>query len=132
MRTLIVLFSMLVSLPVMAGDIISDPATLKQIFTGKTASAVNLKKEVSYEVYFAPDGSIHRVTEDGEKHSGTWHISDDGKHCVHFSHKPKGNCRAVLAGNRDGVYFRIKQKGDRKIKIIRLKNFRDGDKLPKE
>lgn len=137
MRTIIIgLFCTAASLAFssqsLAGDVISDVDQLKAIFSDKTAKGINLKKEFSYQVYFGADGKVERITEDGDKHSGTWRISDDGMHCVHFSHKRKENCRVIKEGNQDGVYLRMKKKGDRLIKIIKLVRFRDGNKLPKE
>ena len=113
-----------------AGDMVTDASELKNIFSNKTTSGTFLKKDGSYDVYFAANGSLSRVFTDGEKESGTWRISDDGKHCVQFEGKPE-NCRGILAGNRDGVYFRTKEKpGGGIIKLIRLNNFRDGNALP--
>ena len=137
MRTLttglvLTIASLLFCSQALSGEIISDPEKLAQIFTNKTAKGTHLKKDFSYDVFFAADGKVERVTEDGDKHSGTWRISDDGKHCVHFSNKSSENCQIIKAGNRDDVYFRMKQKGDRQIKLMRLKNFRDGNELPKE
>ena len=133
MRLFTLLISLFFVLSASAGEDISDPGKLKEIFTNKTAKGVFLTKDLSFNVFFAPDGKLERVTDDGDKHTGTWRITDDGKHCVHFSHQDSENCQVIRTGNRDGVYIRMKEiRNGKLIKLIRLKRFRDGNKLPKE
>lgn len=131
MKYLIAMVTVMFAISVHAGDIINDPEAVKAIFSDKTAKANHLKKETSWTNYFAPDGSMARVTSDGEKQTGKWHISEAAEHCVKWDHKPNEYCRPIMKGSRDGVYFRIKQKGDRTIKLVRFKRFKDGNKLPK-
>ena len=116
-----------------AGEIIMDADKLREIFTDKTAHGKHLKRdEPPYEVYFAPDGSLARVTEMGEKHTGKWSITDDAKHCVSWDHKGGNSCNNIRAGNDEGVYFRIRIISANKTpKRVKLTNFRDGNQLPK-
>lgn len=121
---------LLISSPLMAAGTISDVEQLKLIFNNKTAKGMHLKKNWSYHVYFATDGKVIRVTENNDRHTGTWRISDNAKHCVHFSNKDKETCRSIDAGDKQGVYFRIRKTGEIRRKITKLYDFEDGNKLP--
>jgi hypothetical protein len=131
MKYLVSLFALLFSVSIQAGEIVKDPETVKAMFSDKTFDAYHLKRETSWANYFAPDGSMKRVTEDGEKQTGKWYINDDAKHCIKWDHKNKRFCRSILKGKRDGVHFRVKFKGERMIKLVRFKNPRNGNDLPK-
>lgn len=131
MRLFTLLLFMFFTLSVNASEIISDPGKVNAIFSNKTTDAYHLKRDEAWTNYFAVDGSMRRVTENGDKHTGKWHINDDAEHCITWDYRGKEFCRAILAGNRDGIYFRAKIKGDRKIKKVRFKNFRDGNRLEK-
>jgi hypothetical protein len=64
----------------LAGEMVTDPDEVKAIFNGKTVDAHRFKDDESWSNYFAPDGTMQRVTEDGEKDSGVWHINDKAEH----------------------------------------------------
>lgn len=131
MKYLVAVISAVFTLSVQAGDILSEPDAVKAIFSDKTVQARHLKKDRSWEQYFAADGTMQRYSDEGEKRTGKWYINEGAEHCIKWDHKANEHCRAIMKGNRDGVYFRVKEKGDSKIKLVRFKRFREGNKLKK-
>ena len=125
------LLTVFLAISVQAADIVKDPDAVKAIFNDKTAKANHLKRDRSWTNYFAADGTMKRVTGDGEIQTGKWHINDNAEHCIKWDHKNREFCRAIVKGKRDGVYFRVKLKGNRIVKLVRFKRFRDGNDLPK-
>ena len=134
LRTLFMILLFTITTTAWSGEVLTDPEAVKNIFNNKTAYGKYLKKnKPGYNIYFASDGKVKKYNEEGEKDTGSWHIDSDGKHCVQFDSKGnKAFCRAIMTGFADGIYFRIKLKGDKKIKIIQLDDFRDGDQVPKD
>ena len=133
LRTLLVILSLGITTTAWPGELISDPDSVRGIFSGKTAYGKHLKKnKPGHNVYFAPDGTSKRFTEAGEHQTGKWHVNDQAQQCIEWDHNAGVRyCRAVMAGFADDVYFRIKQKGNKRIKVFKYNDFRDGDQVSK-
>ena len=133
LRTIVIIFSFCISASAWSGELITDPEAVKNIFNNKTVYGKHLKKDrPGYNVYFAPDGSMRRFTEAGEADKGKWHIDDKGRHCIEFDHNAGSTfCRVIMKGFADGIYFRVRVKGDKHIKVVKFDDFRDGDQVPK-
>ena len=102
---------------------------LETKLSGKTADGYHLKKDYAFTNYFAPDGILHSIRE-GEPRKANWRINDKGYHCVKWEDRYKEFCRP-FKDNGDGSISKYKLKGSKEIKILTLKNFRDGNQLPK-
>ena len=117
----IVFFSAIFN-PLYAGEKALSKEQAIALFKDKTFDGFNEKKEKNFRVYSSADGE-HTVTwPSGKTKKGTWHIDDDGRHCVELS---KMRCTQVFAVG-GGVYHKKKDNGKH---THTLKNFVDGNQL---
>lgn len=117
-----VLFSLSISNLGLAGDKVLSKDEATALFKDKTFDGFNVKKEKNFRVYSSADGE-HTVTwPSGKTKKGSWHIDDDGRHCVDLS---KMRCTQVFSVG-DGVYHKKKDNG---AHTHTLKNFVDGNQL---
>jgi len=133
LRILLFFMSFSITSTSWSNEVISDPETVKNIFNGKTVYGQHLrKKKPGYNVYFNPNGTFHRFNEQGKTNTGKWHIDNKARQCLEFAHKPgRVLCRAIMPAFVDGIYFRVRLKGDKRIKAVKFEDFREGDQVPK-
>jgi hypothetical protein len=115
------------SLTAQAGTYMSADE-VKNVIVGKSANGVHLKKDFAYRIYFAPDGALHQIKENGVEKKGQWSVTNDGKHCVEWDNSGVRKCFPVR-DDGDGTYTKVKLKGNRVIEILRWSDFQDGDAL---
>ncbi len=100
---------------------------LAAMLTGKTADGMHHRKGFAYKIYFAPDGKLLRVKENGDQSGGEWKIKDNGRHCVQFDHMYAFKCFYFRDGGDGSITkFKVKDNGDT-ILLTTLKNFKDGN-----
>lgn len=92
---------------------------VKALFSGKTFDGYNEIKDVEYQVYSNPDGTMTHKNAQRIKNF-KWEVDDEGRHCAFLKRKLCG--KIVDKGN--GVYHKINAKGKH---TNTLKNFREGN-----
>ncbi|MEJ2346244.1 MAG: hypothetical protein P8090_12680 [Gammaproteobacteria bacterium] len=116
----------LVTTAASAGGLMSADA-VKALFSGKTAKGTNLKKHISYKVYFAPSGQLKILMQNGSTRQGTWRVRDDGNHCVIVGNGDE-RCQRVR-DNDDGTYTKVVAVGSKEVPIVMLRDFSKGNQL---
>ena len=81
----------------------SDNA-VKSLLTNNTITCKNLQKNHESSVLFRDDGTATRLNHEGEKGSGNWRVTDDGKHCVDWGEHERCNSVVDLG---TGTYQKI-------------------------
>ncbi len=83
-----------------------NAAQLKEMFSGKTISAINhAAGDKPQSTYFAPDGTVTQKTPSGGKQQGSWRVTDQGQQCIAWA-GGKEVCSTVSARG-DGTYQRM-------------------------
>lgn len=100
---------------------------VKTLFSGKTAKGTNLKKHISYQVYFAPSGQLKILMHNGGTRQGSWRVRDNGNHCVIVGNGDE-RCQRVR-DNGDGTYTKVVVVGPKEVPIVILRDFSEGNQL---
>lgn len=79
---------------------------IKSLLTNKTITCKNLQKNHESSVYFRDDGTATRLSHEGEKIPGNWHVTDNGQHCVDWGEHERCNSVVDL---RNGTYQKIEE-----------------------
>jgi len=101
-----------------------DAAAVKALYNDQTVNAFNLIKDIESTTYFNPNGKFYG-TRDDSIFQGEWEVKDDGNICLTFAN---GKTRCRLMQKIDGTYYKVKVKGNGKIKrILEYKSFTKGN-----
>jgi hypothetical protein len=76
-------FGPLLAQPAHAGGPLSQDE-VKALLSGNTVSGKHEKGRYSFQSYFAPDGVLRQVRDNGEKLQGSWMVRSDGDLCANF------------------------------------------------
>jgi len=68
--------------PTPANDRIVDANQYRPLLEGKTVSGEHVTKGFKFKDYFAPDGSLTEVRDNGKTKQGNWTVSDSGYLCI--------------------------------------------------
>lgn len=88
------------------GPLTADQA--KALIAGNSAAGFADALGKNYTAYYAPDGKLVQVLENGKRRQGTWKINDDGNFCTQFPSEPARCTRVVQSGSE---YQRVKDDG---------------------
>ena len=91
-----------------AGEL--SAADVKALFSGKTVESMHLKKDISGTTYYDPNGQFYGMRDDSIW-QGKWSVQDDGNICLTFE---SGKTRCRFIEQEDGVYYKVKVKGNGK------------------
>ncbi|MBR9883997.1 MAG: hypothetical protein GYB21_10205 [Oceanospirillales bacterium] len=100
-------------------------AELKTLFAGKTVESYSLSSGATSFTYYSPDGRARQVRF-WEPRDGYWKVTDDNEICLSMEGKDF-SCRPVFQeGDR---YYKYRMDGDEWVRVIRYRQFIDGDRL---
>lgn len=86
-----------------AEDFMSADA-IRRLLTGNTMHCTNFIRDESFINYFRADGTVTKLASGGGKSRGTWHVTEDGMHCLDWGEHERCNPIADLG---DGTYQKI-------------------------
>ncbi len=89
------------------GPLTADQA--KALIAGNSAAGFADALGKNYTAYYALDGKLVQVLENGKRRQGTWKIVDNGNFCTQFPSESERCTRVVDNGN--GEYQRVKDDG---------------------
>ncbi len=103
---------------------------LKALFTGKTAYAYHLHKDLDIIAYFDADGTTRQLR-NGNKWTGTWRIDEAGQHCIQLQDPYSGNnkperCRTIKKEGKKYVRYKTTDSGNLAA-VVKYKKFKDGN-----
>ena len=90
-----------------SGSLSADEAlsadAIKNLLTNNTMNCRNLEKNQEFSNYYRDNGTVTKLTAAGETQQGTWHVSEDGKHCQDWG-KEAGDCCFPIIDKGNGIY----------------------------
>jgi hypothetical protein len=86
------------------GDETMSAVAIRNMLANNTISCKNLQKNHESSVYFRDDGTATKLNHEAERVPGTWHVTDNGQHCVDWGEEER--CNAVVDMG-DGTYQKI-------------------------
>jgi hypothetical protein len=89
-----------------AGPMSSDAIT--SLLTNNTMYCKNIQKNSEFINYYRDDGSVTKLTSNGEKMQGKWRVDDDGRHCQDWG-KDDGECCHPVFDRGNGVYQKMEE-----------------------
>ncbi len=93
-----------------------DKAGLYELVYDKTADCRKEKDQSTCVNYFAPDGNLTQVRDNGKRKEGRWFLDDSDRLCILWNGKYKPLCFVVTA-NEDDTY-KMTKKGKHKSTIL--------------
>lgn len=90
-----------------AGPLTADQA--RGLIAGNSAAGFADALGKNYTAYYAPEGKLTQVLENGKRRQGTWKIAENGNFCTQFPTEPE-RCTRVVPGE-NGEYQRVKDDG---------------------
>lgn len=79
---------------------------LKSLLTNNTMNCKNLKKNEAFTNYYRDDGTVTKLTSNGEKLQGKWRVDDNGQHCQDWG-KEEGECCNPVFDQGNGTYLKF-------------------------
>jgi hypothetical protein len=79
---------------------------LKSLLTNNTMNCKNLKKNEAFTNYYRDDGTVTKLTSNGEKLHGKWRVDDNGQHCQDWG-KEDGECCNPVFDKGNGTYLKF-------------------------
>jgi len=101
--------------PTAAAEEFMPTADVKSALSGKTCSGEHLRKDFTFNVYFASDGIVRNVKRNGDTRKGQWFVLDNGKRCLEWDGSDIRNC------------FHVRDNGDKSYTLVKVKG--NGDTL---
>ncbi len=84
-------------------------AEVKTLIAGNSASGFADALGKNYTAYYALDGKLVQVLENGKRRQGAWKVADSGHFCTQFPTETERCTRVAPADN--GEYQRVKDDG---------------------
>lgn len=107
MKRLLLSCLLVASTTALAGGPLTADQT-KALIAGNSAAGFADALGKNYTAYYALDGKLVQVLENGKRRQGTWKIVDNGNFCTQFPSESERCTRVVQSGNE---YQRIKDDG---------------------
>ncbi|RMG34125.1 MAG: DUF995 domain-containing protein [Gammaproteobacteria bacterium] len=111
------------TMPVGQSERLLSSDEVEALFGGKTVESYNLNTRLTSFTFYRPDGHVLQQRFWSWR-SGSWRVTPEGKICLKFKRE---RCRHILAqGER---YTKIKRKKGHRVKLVRYRQFLDGNRL---
>ena len=81
---------------------------LKSLLTNNTMNCKNLQKNKEFTNYYRDDGTVTKLTSNGEKKQGEWRVTDNGQHC-HDWGEGEGECCHPIVDQGNGTYQKFEE-----------------------
>lgn len=79
---------------------------VKNLLTNNTMNCKNLRKNEEFVNYYRDNGTVTKLTSQGEIMHGKWRVTEDGKHCQDWSQE-EGECCFPVVDKGNGIYQKL-------------------------
>ena len=95
------------SSPLFSAEPMSADA-VKSLLTNNTTYCKNLQKNKEFTNYYSDDGTVIKLTSEGEKNQGEWRVADNGQHCIDWG-EGEGECCQPVYDKGNGTYLKVEE-----------------------
>jgi hypothetical protein len=82
--------------------------SVKRLLTNNTMYCKNIQKDSEFINYYRDDGTVTKLTANGEKVQGKWRVTDDGRHCQDWGNTD-GECCHPIFDEGNGTYQKTEE-----------------------